>query len=183
MFQMFRSLKIPTPLHGYYEDFKQCPFLDTQRVVVHTDIHAHCGEGKQLLKFCDLTEHNKDFLVQYIPTAVNGPLSNVKSHSYRLLFVGDRQFRYEYISLDDWRSNCGDGDILGCVEIYNNLPAWRNSIYYPLFAIDFVGAEHAMKAIDFNISPGLTGTGVNKLMGSCQAVLAIKNWYSRVIDE
>lgn len=182
MFQMFRALKIPTPSHGYYKDFLGSP-LSGENFVVHENIKLHCGEGKHLLPFSKIDKNCPHFMVQHISTKINGCLSNVKSHSYRFLFVGDRQFRYEYISLNDWRSNCGDGDITGCFELFNCLPAWRNQIYYPIFAIDFVGSENDKKAIDFNIAPGLQGTGVNKLMGSYSAVIAIKNWYSRVIDE
>ena len=88
--------------------------------------------------------------------------------SYRHLQIGDRAFWIRYTSFNDWRSNCGDGDI-DLIEERNIIP-----IKQPLFAIDFVKYNNNYYAIDFNIAPGIKGTGIEKIIPAKQVVELIK---------
>ncbi len=174
MFKYFQKLGFATPLFGTHSTFVNQGFLPKAKVVVHNDIKMHCGEGKELKEFCELDEQDKQcFLVQYIPNPEN-LFGNYKSRSTRFLFVGFRCFRMEYISNEDWRSNCGDGDIINFYEI--DMPYWRNKVHYPLVAIDFVGDELDLKAIDFNVAPGVP-SDIHSFVPASQFVLEIKKWF------
>jgi hypothetical protein len=91
----------------------------------------------------------------------------------------------EYTSIEDWRSNCGDGDIqlffrdkteLLSDHQYKDLLIFK----YPLFAIDFVPVDNEIYAVDFNIAPQVKGTGVEKVLTAKEAVDSIKKAYAKL---
>jgi hypothetical protein len=170
MINIFKGLALKTPLFGTYQDFLRWNYSDNKYVVVYNDIKKHCGEDKERLVFGGLTEEEKHcYLMEYIDTTTEEYFSK----STRYLFIGSKlAFSYDYISIDDWRSNCGDGDITMGHAI--EVPVWRKDLYWPLVAVDFV----AGKAVDLNISPGIAGVHFKPHLSSLQIVSAFKEWYS-----
>lgn len=172
MFRLFTSIGLDTPLYGYLSQFKD--FVDkNSQVVIYDDVKSHFGEDKRistlnnLLEVAKIRKNWNVFCSLFIDTETD----IYKSKSTRVLVIGKRAFSYEYISYNDWRSNCGDGDIINPKEI--DIPIYRKDIPYPMFAIDFV----ENKAIDFNIAPGINGTGVGKLISCSEIILSLKSWY------
>lgn len=175
MFRIFQKIGLKTPFFGYFDTFLDY-FDENALIIAHLDENAHCGEGKILKKLKDLTKvEKKCFLVQYIPTSETF-LKDYKSMTKRLLFIGHRCFCLYYMSHDDWRSNCGQCEVVNISEI-SPCPVWRNKIFYPLFGVDFVGNDTDWLAIDLNISPGTLGTGIQQYMSAAQIVLEIKAWF------
>ena len=175
MISMFRHAGVPTPYFGHYKDFVRTNYSEDKDVVIYTDITKHCGEGKKKKRFGNICCAEREaYMMEYVPFG-DLNISEYFSKSTRYLIIGDRCFTYDYFSIDDWRSNCGDGDISEPKEI--DLPLWRYCIYYPLFAIDFVDDRGILRAIDLNIAPGTSGVGLNKLIPPSQVVLCIKKWF------
>ncbi|HEX2973352.1 MAG TPA: hypothetical protein VHP11_13540 [Tepidisphaeraceae bacterium] len=133
--------------------------------VVHRDLRAHRGEGKVLCSGHGVLElYPQAFVVQYIAA---------DSHSFRYLQIGNRAFWLSYHSQNDWRSNVGDVKVLCLGETKPTFikPKWS------LFAIDYVvnSSEGPFYAIDLNTAPGLTGTGIEKLLPPTVAAQLIKD--------
>ena len=156
-----------------------------QVVVAYTDEMAHCTEGKRVFTEGHLRSNPhmgapggdrywKEHQL-YCTAFVGGMSAWAQSYrgvcSLRRLQVGPHAFWIEYRSTEGWMSNHGDGSatVVGVEKDSGYHPAIR----YPLFAIDFVlGRE--MWAVDFNTSPGIRGSGVEKHLSAPQAVEAIK---------
>jgi hypothetical protein len=122
-------------------------------MVVYTDIVTHAGEGKVKLTLEEAkAQYPGHFATQYIP-----PSTDIyKGRTERLLSIGDRQFWFEFLSKDDWRSNCGDVQITPLLAVSHSI----NELQIPLYAIDFVTVGHERLAIDLNVSPGVRGMGL-----------------------
>jgi hypothetical protein len=156
MFEAFEKLKLPTPAWGAADNFHQ-----QEMVVAYTDTLAHCGEGKELGKAWDFPP---DMLVSRYEAEQPGV-------SYRYFNICGISAWFKHYSTEDWRSNCGDGDLeempqFNCVqEIDDQL---RHAFWNPVYAIDFVAArgrdELVLKAIDFNPAPKLAGTPIAQEM-------------------
>lgn len=176
------GLKVPTfgtvsgllrpPPYGAPERLSNLLSKSCKKLVVYTDEHAHCGEGKLLLELDEaMALHPGALASEYIEG----------SHglSWRLLQVGMHGFWIEYKS-DDWRSNCGDVEmrVIGQTEGWCGHPNSPKSIIckLPLFAIDFVVGDE-LYGIDFNVAPGIKGTGVERLLSPKEAVESIKAAY------
>ena len=97
----------------------------------------------------------------------------------RFLQIGDQHFWLRYESDDDWRSNCGDCEI---ALVAGPKKGYHKSIHEPLFAIDFVicGKQYA---IDFNVCPGVSGTGVEREIGPRGCAEAIQKAIVDLKDE
>jgi hypothetical protein len=176
MLAYLKSLGLRVPFFGRVRDvyeyvlrgFKEIPRIDTIfAMVVHLDEKAHRGEGKVMLSLRDALEKYPDcFAVEYIPARPDG-----LGLSWRYLQVGDKIFWLEYFSRDDWRSNCGDVEVR---VLSRERDGYNNKIRYPLYAVDFIPAAGKLYAIDFNIAPGIKGTGVEELLPAREAAEAIK---------
>jgi hypothetical protein len=132
-----------------------------KNLVVYTNERSHRGEGKLLLSLdAALRDHPGTLASVYV--------GQDHGISHRLLQVGEYSFWLRYQS-KDWRSNYGDVDVvlLDCGADYHP------TIDQPLFALDFVG-ESPFLAVDFNIAPGIRGTGVEELLSGKEVVDAIK---------
>lgn len=156
---------------------------DTLKVVVYTDDRAHRGEGKRLMTAREAVENYSQAycsVYQDVPEAAG--------ESVRYLRVGRRAFVYTYRSADDWRSNCGEVEI-GQPKTFPSSSRhyfWHGDpqrIPYPLWAIDFVrrqraGVEPATMphyvAVDFNLAPGLKGTGIEDILSAREVVDLLK---------
>lgn len=157
MLKWFDEVGFLTPTHGLVRDLV-APDCDGQ-LVVYTDENVHCGEGKIKLFASEALQHHPDcYATIYIPSSI----SPKTAESYRLLRIGSRAFWLRYTSLNDWRSNCGDGySVVLCeFKLSEKMAEWS----YPLFAIDFVKRDREMLAIDFNKAPGLRGSGIEEHM-------------------
>ena len=176
MFSCFRLLGIPTPKYGYLLDFQKFKFSPDLDIVVYTNPNVHCGEGKELMSFRKFVNSPvfHGFLISEYISNCSPPLNYYISKSTRYLFIGKEAFIYDYVSFSDWRSNCGDGDILNFRRI--DTPNWRKSLNYPLLAIDFVGTDGNLHAIDLNVAPGIFGVPVKSVLTGEQIVNLIKNW-------
>ncbi len=179
IFKLLRNIGLDTPIFGHPAYLSEYGFSDETLVVVHTDCNAHCGEGKELKKLGEIKNHESPCLVvEYVKyPAYPIPAISWKSMSTRLLFVGNRCFKYNYFSYNDWRSNCGYVKIENFDEVIP-YPKWRDKVSYPLFSVDFVG--ETPKAIDFNIAPGTTGIPeLKKVLPPTQFVLTLKDYINK----
>jgi len=169
MFGFMRQHKLTPPLYGIVSHLKNACYLELEdKVVVYTNENVHCGEGKLLMTLEEAYQQYPNCLcTQYLNTEkVFG-----YAVSYRHLQIGYKAFWLRYTSFTDWRSNCGDGDI-DLIEERDII-----SINKPLFAIDFVKYNNNYYAIDFNIAPGIKGTGVEKIIPAKQVVELIKEQF------
>jgi hypothetical protein len=166
MFDFMSKAGLRVPLYGpYCEVAKEVD----HGVVAFLDIQKHCGHGKVLNPGLHEPYVTADtFAVEYIPPAdLRGNGDGYASWSLRLLVVGYRVFELLYASRRDWRSNVGDGDITLIGELLRYpRPAWAQN--YPLCAIDFVIHRDTYEAyaLDYNIAPGLRGTGIEERMNA-----------------
>lgn len=165
MFLFMKQYHLITPIYGIVKHLKYANYFELdEKVVVYIDENIHCGEGKLLMTLEEAYQKYPNCLcTQYLNNNVFG-----YAVSYRHLQIGNRAFWIRYTSFTDWRSNCGDGDI--------DLIEEREPILtgIPLFAIDFVQYNNDYYAIDFNIAPGIKGTGVEKIISAKQVVELIK---------
>lgn len=163
-----KQLLMPTATYGSPE--RRNPRLSKQaeRLVVYTDVKAHCAEGKLLLSLDKALKLHPDCLAtEYI--------ADCPGVSWRYLQIGMHNFWLECRSTEDWRSNYGEGSW----EVIGQGMGWGPKPFclkLPLFAIDFVIGKE-LYAVDFNIAPGVRGTGVEKYLSPKQAVESIKEAY------
>lgn len=132
-------------------------------VVVHTDPRAHRGEGKELLTLGMACRRYPGVMLAQRFVGTGGK-------SVRWLFIGGRCWELVYTS-NDWRSNYGDVkvNVVGetSVEVGHNCP--------PLCAVDLVeGDADALYAVDYNIAPGLRGTGMEDVLKPAEVAALIK---------
>jgi hypothetical protein len=149
-------------------------------VVAYTDPTKHVGEGKELWGINRWVsnphmgmpgglrhpEKWDTFCSAFVGETTNSGVS------WRRLQVGPHVFWIEYTSETDWRSNCGEGDI-ELLEAKLNA-GYHSHIRLPLFAVDFVHGANDMYAVDFNISPGIKGSGVERVMDAYSCVEALE---------
>lgn len=143
------------PRCGLFKDMKRL----NVPLVVYTDPHAHCGEGKRLWKPGEAEPFGFEFCSEYINHE-----TCFKSFTRRKLYVGRYEIHLNYTSHSSWMSNV-DGEY----EFYTgpfSWPAIRNhlSMTYPMFAIDFVRMSDMDDfdiAVDLNTCPGVPVEVVN----------------------
>ncbi|WPA89611.1 hypothetical protein MTATph1_CDS0124 [Moorella phage MTATph1] len=162
-------LGFDVPVFGTVKELSQRPGL--VNVVVYTDEMAHCGEGKLMMPLARAIKQYPDNLAtEYIPVSHNVN----RGVSWRYLQIGSKYVWLKYES-DDWRSNFGNVkiSILGIIG-----DGYHPKIRLPLFAIDFIPANHVY-AIDFNTAPQIRGTGIENILPAREAAEVIK----RAVEE
>ncbi|MBY0525585.1 MAG: hypothetical protein K2R98_19425 [Gemmataceae bacterium] len=164
MFVVMERLGLRVPEYGRVTDLKPL----WAEVVVYLDERAHCGDGKVRLPL-------EQAIMQY-PQALASCFLPPGGESIRELHIGNRCFRLRYTSVDDWRSNCGEGDCEVLGEVC--LPAYRGKVSHALFAIDFVPCGGKEWAVDFNIAPGMRGSGMERIMSASDVVKELKGYLS-----
>lgn len=147
MFDIFSKKKsvYNPPIHGIVRDI----WKESQKLVVYTDLRAHCGEGKELLPSEQAYQkYPYAFASEYIETD--------KPASLRTLQIGWVSYYIHYESDDKWRSNVGDVNIelRGMGAQNEHLEEW------PLVAIDYVIGKNGPQAVDLNVAPGIRHTGI-----------------------
>lgn len=179
LFRFLESLDMRVPRYGLVRDLvpllreEREALLDARpatvykdRVVVYLDTRTHRGEGKKLMAGADALHLYPDhYASEFIPGPRGVPVS------WRYLQVGDRPFWLEYRSDDEWRSNCGNVEIRVMAAV--NQSRIHPRIPHPLYAIDFVWSGLKAYAVDFNIAPGIRGSGVEKILTAEEAARAI----------
>jgi hypothetical protein len=173
-FKILARLGFRVPLNGRVKAI--APELPNKKLVIYTDTKAHAGEGKLLLPSREALEKHPDcYCSEY--------LDHIVGRSRRLLKVGEMWYSFWYYSTNDWRSNCGNTEIIqppeerAAKDIYKDKcrvysteslkhydRIWRS---FPLIAIDLVNwDEDYFAAIDFNTAPGLRWTGMDKILSA-----------------
>lgn len=190
MFAFLRHHGSNVPIYGTPADI--CRSLGNQgsnpekkspiKVVVYLDERAHRGEGKILVPIEYAQKEYPDSLCSmYYPGAG-------RAESIRYLQIGDLHVWLKYVSLD-WRSNV-EPEIIVLSEIHKG---YHPTIHFPLFAIDFVSGNtqradqatclddvcNSWIAVDFNISPGIRGTGIENALSAKEAAEAIRRAVSK----
>lgn len=158
-----KGMGLPTPKFGCGSWFSG----DLWDVVVHIDPFAHRGEGKLRVKsHVAAAEYPSTFSVQFI--------EGHEGVSRRYLRIGSSGWWLDYKSEGDWRSNVGDVtvSVVGQCDHPDGFSCLPDS---PLWAIDFVGPY----AVDYNGSPGLRGTGMEKILKPASVVKLIEEWHER----
>lgn len=192
MFALLSKHNIATPTHGFVKEvvpeLKEALetsdfgfFEDYLEVVVYLDEYAHKGEQKIRLTYNEaLAKYPKYFCAEYVPV-----LSSGTGVSFRHLRIGLRQFWLQYVSLDDWRSNCGDVqiEVLREEERINDPKDVLILQDRPLVAVDFIPYEDHLLAIDVNTAPGLQKTGIEDYMVAKDVFEEIKDYLEKYWDE
>ena len=150
MYNVFKYLGLETPRHGLAGDL-----VDTcESLVLYTDEHAHCGEGKVLTSKDAVTRDLFDtFSAEYI--------SEKFGITHRLFVDAEVISWFTHESFTDWRSNHEDGDLhMFPGGFYNqrHIESCIRRIKNPVFAIDFVEQKGSLLAIDWNPAPRVSGT-------------------------
>ena len=186
MMRLFDNLKLKTPNWVIIDRDEQFNITELRKpLVYHSDIYAHCGQGKQLLESTDDLEALKptevpSLLVEYIRNSkVRTPTS------YRFLQIGNKNSYYlTYTSDHTWKSNQGTcqisqgvpAHILSQIEKRKFLPYFKDK--FPLWSIDFVADDYDnVYAIDFNTSPGLQYTGIEHILKPLDINRLIGQWF------
>lgn len=160
------------PKHGLVKDLS---LQKDQKVVVYLDINSHRGMDKILSSFGEsLKFYPMNYCMEY--KKVN---DNNLGHSFRALRIGDLNFSLFYKSQDSWMSNQGNVNISILDTEIDNLKKLLPD--RPLLAVDFVipKEENKMYAIDLNISPGLTWTGIEDILDAKEIVDTIKHYINK----
>ena len=140
-------------------------------VVVYIDEHAHGGKGKLKMNvMAALAQYPNHYASEFIPANQKG-----LGESLRYLRLGRRQFWLRYWSMDDWRSNCGDVHIKVLGEELAKPDSDLIRLKEPLVAIDFVKADK-LYAVDYNISPGLSRSGIEDFISPSEIYTELKAW-------
>lgn len=187
---LLQEVGYQVPPHGTVGDVLNSWWEDedtwVKAVVAYENEFQHCGEGKRLLQRWQLRSNphmgmsGGDRFWQersLFCTAFVGDVVNPVSVSWRLLRVGVHRFWLEYRSTTDWRSNCGETSV-SLIGVEKDVGPDKR-IREPLFAIDFVIGKE-MYAVDFNVAPGMRGTGVEKVLGAKGVVDGLRNWFDAV---
>lgn len=182
MLQYLQKLEFKTPIYGKLKDISH-KLKDF--VVLHHDIHAHRGEGKELVRLETALEEFPNVLAtQYIPFKTEEENLGVKGLSWRYLQVGVNSFWIEYKSMTDWRSNF-NGSFSVLFGDKTELVSKRNYdlmlFKCPLFAIDFVPSDGELYAVDFNIAPGCEP--IKDILSPKEAADSIKKAYKQIKDK
>lgn len=194
IFNFLKSHNYLTPKHGYVkqlsklypEEYRYREYCDDSKkfddswkyieLVVYLDINLHRGENKIKISL--------DKAIELYPDNYASLFIFNYGISHRYLQIGNKSFWLRYISKNDWRSNCGDVKII--IDSQNN--GYHKSIKSSLFAIDFVRSinektkQDDYLAIDFNISPGIKGTGIENILKPNEVVDLIKGYYDNRED-
>lgn len=161
MFPLLHRLGFAVPPWGSIATLKHIIPRDS-RVVVYDDPTAHRGDGKRLMVL--------EEAVETCDGRVLACMFKGDGHdSVRTLKIGNRAWQMTYNSTDDWRSNVGDVSISFPVESrpFNDVA--------PLVAVDEVSCENGYSwAVDYNVAPGMTGTGMEKLLKPAAVAELIK---------
>lgn len=146
MLKYLKTNNFNVPLFGRIKMLSNYPI---HKVVIHSDLRAHQGIGKILITIDDaIQKYPNYFGVEFI-------VPDEKGCSYRFLKVGWRRWWIKYLSTEDWRSNCGDGDYEVLEKGFDDYLPQRLPDFPVLVAIDFIFAGNRLWAIDYNIAPGL----------------------------
>lgn len=187
LLEYLQKLEFTVPHFGPVKDLAK--LLEPQdRIVLHHDIWAHRGDGKELSTIQEaMVKHPDTLATQFIQFNVPGTKPEVKGLSWRYLQIGTEAFWIEYTSTEDWRSNCGEGDcelfFRDKTELFSDRQYELLRFKFPLFAVDFVPDKETLYAVDFNIAPGVRGTGVEKIFSPQEATKAIKSAYKLLKKE
>jgi hypothetical protein len=181
------TLDLTAPRHGTVRELATEGFP----LVVYTDERAHRGEGKQVMLPWDAEREYPDTfaaryygglticpITAYWPTAEhNHHEQKCRSSTLRYLTVGRRTWVLGYWSDTDWRSNCGEGGVCVLDEMSPLSIKWRGireKVGLPLWAFDAILTESQEIAVDFNIAPGLRGTGMEDVLSPAEVVDLLK---------
>ncbi len=169
-FDILRNMGLKVIPHGQIREIADLWWDDEEQwirhIVVYNDLMSHCGEGKEM---CHIHRFKWDGCISrldYIEKCQSLFCSAYCNHmpgvSWRMLQVGPHRFWMEYRSVEDWRSNCGDGSI----ELFwaDMDAGTHKGLDLPLFAVDFALGKKGIYAIDLNVAPGIRGTGVEKYL-------------------
>lgn len=151
------------PRHGFFESMVEC-----DKIVLYTDERSHRGDGKKIVSVKEILKEGKfgDYEEYYCSEYIEGP-----PVSTRLLQIGWMGWMLEYKSDDEWRSNCGNVEIK-ILGPNHGLKRWMD---YPLWAVDFVkDKDGKLHAVDFNIAPGVGGTGLEDEVKGAEVVGLIR---------
>ena len=100
MFELFDRLGLVHPAYRRVVEFGS-----EDALVVYTDPFSHCGEGKLRMT---AREAMAGGLGECFASAYIGDLPGF---SYRYFVIAGHGAWFQHWSTEDWRSNCGDGDL------------------------------------------------------------------------
>ena len=133
MFALFDHLGLPHPRYQ-----SAALFAPEDAIVLYEEPFAHCGEGKRLTTGAEALAmgHGDLYASAFVP--------DFPGDSFRYFVVAGAGGWFEHWSTEDWRSNCGDGDLAPLTPRHGpfldlaGLETACRRIRNPVFAIDFV---------------------------------------------
>jgi hypothetical protein len=149
---------------------------------MYVEPSLHRGQGKLVLPTRQAVEDFPNtFCSEFIPSTET-PFEKAISH--RHLFIGNRVFHLQYTATGDWRSNYGEVEIevLETAALMLGRPENLEG-QSPLLAIDYI-VEHKTGeffCVDLNISPGLSGTGLEVILPGKEVHSLIETYINDVI--
>lgn len=166
-FRLMRLAGISTVANGYVKDLLKV--FTKEPYVIYLDDKAHAANGKIIARGEERAMFN-DF---YASVVYGKP-----AISYRVLNIGNRQWKLEYKSNHEFFSNRGDVEITLLHEItttYDKIPAPLKGRNF--WAVDFVTNSLAGElAVDYNTSPQIGKTPIEDILSPTQVVNLLKSY-------
>lgn len=165
-FKLLEACGIKTVTHGPVRNLRRM-YPDNYPFLVYLDEKAHAANGKIVV--CGDEKFN------YLDNYASIAKGFIPALSYRVLNIGNRQWKLKYQSDDDFYSNKGDVEISIVAELEKD-----EQLPFPIYgrnfwAVDFVTmSEIDFHACDFNTSPAIQGTPIEKLLSATEIVDLIK---------
>ena len=173
-FHNLNSMGLATPHRGLVEYMATFLPKDTMLVIYEKEC-SHRGEDKFLMPIDDAIHmgHGEKYSSVYLPNWDDV----VYASSLRYLRIGSIVFWLKYESDDEWRSNCGYEVNISNVKAPDFLNEFEDFQPFPVFAVDFVECKYGgLLAVDYNTSPGLSGTPVQQHLSPTIVVQEIKTF-------
>jgi len=170
MFYFFQKYGFATPTNGVVNQLVG-RIEHKEKVVVYIDPYAHRSAGKIL---CSLQEA----LSVYSNFYASKFIAKCAGQSFRLLRIGSHYFWLSYKS-DTWQSNNGNVEIKILDHQVDQSARPKFFPENPLLAIDYLLSDNVLLAIDLNISPGIKGTGIEKVFSSKKVFSEIEKFFTK----
>lgn len=161
-FKLLDVCGIKAVTHGLVKDL--LPYYARRTFLIYLNEKLHATEGKLLVNA------DKDSYYSNYASIVEG----IPALSYRVLNIGNRQWKLEYKSDDVFFSNKGNVEISLIAELKEKEQYPRPLHGRNFWAIDFVKSNSELKACDFNTAPAIQGTPIEKLLSATEIVDLIK---------
>lgn len=151
----------------HYHEFTVPSYGTVQHLCLGHDMKDYCvvwsnGES-QRMRLVDAYKEPDSYAVMYTGRV---------GFSVKFIQIGADAYWVEYTSNDNWKSNRGKFSTWISRAKYNN---YHPIVNMPMFSIDYVVDHAKYYAVDFDVYPGIRGTGLEKIIHRKQAAELIRD--------